>query len=141
MILTPILLYLYVREMKDLKNNYSKYYRVNIYFKNNKNIELNAFLDTGNNLLDPYKKRPIVLVNYEKIKKYVLKEKELLVPYSTTSNNDILRCIRINSIVINNKEFKDVLVGLIFNKIYIDGIDCILNNNMDGLGWRNNKCL
>lgn len=134
LIISPILLYFYVREMRCLKNNYSKYYKVVIYFRNNKKIEVNGFLDTGNNLIDPYGKRPIILVNYEKIKRYVLKESEFLVPYSTASGNDILRCIRINKIVINEKEYKNILIGFLFNKIHIDGIDCILNNNIDGLG-------
>ena len=133
LIISPILLYFYIREMKDLKNNYSKYYKVNVYFKSNKNILLNGFLDTGNNLIDPYKKRPIVIVNYNKIKRYILDEKELLVPYSNINNNDILRCIKVNKIVVNDIVYKNILLGFSFNKINIDGIDCILNNNMEGL--------
>lgn len=131
MIISPILLYLYVREMKNYKNNYSKYYKVDIFFKNDKSITLNAFLDTGNNLIDPYKKRPVILVNYEKIKKYVSNEKELLVPYSNINGGGVLRCIRVKKVVINEKVFTNILVGFSFNNIYIDGIDCILNNNME----------
>ena len=133
LIISPILLYFYIKEMKDLKNNYSKYYKVDIYFKSNKNILLNGFLDTGNNLIDPYKKRPIVIVNYDKIKKYVSHEKELLVPYTNINNEDIMRCIKVKKIVIDDIEYKNVLIGFSFNKINIDGIDCILNNNMEGL--------
>ncbi|MBQ1813169.1 MAG: sigma-E processing peptidase SpoIIGA [Bacilli bacterium] len=132
-IVTPIILYFYVKEMKDLKNNYSKYYKVNIYFKSKKNILLNGFLDTGNNLIDPYKKRPIIIVNYNKIRKYVLNEKELLVPYSNINNNSIMRCIKVNKVVINDVEYKNILLGFSINKIRLDGIDCILNNNMEGL--------
>ena len=119
--------------MKDLRNNYSKYYKVNIYFKSKKNVLLNGFLDTGNNLKDPYKSRPIVIVNYNKIKKYVSKEKELLVPYTNINNDDILRCIKVDKIIINNIEYRNILVGFSLNKINIDGIDCILNNNMEEL--------
>jgi len=129
--ISPILLYLYVKELKNIKTNYSKYYKINIYFRNNKNLELNAFLDTGNNLIDPYKKRPIILVDYNKIKKYITNEKELLVPYSNIGSDSILKCIRVNKIVIDDKEYKNILIGLSPNKIYIDGVDAILNNNMD----------
>lgn len=129
-ILTPILLYIYIKELKDLKTNYSKYHKVNIYFKSNKNITLNGYLDTGNNLIDPYKKRPIILVDYSKIKKYITNEKELLVPYNSINNNDILRCIKVKKIEIDGLEYTDILIGLSLNKIYIDGIDCILNNKM-----------
>lgn len=133
LIVSPILLYFYVKQMKDLRNNYSKYYKVNIYFKSKKNVLLNGFLDTGNNLKDPYKSRPIVIVNYNKIKKYVSKEKELLVPYTNINNDDILRCIKVDKIIINNIEYRNILVGFSLNKINIDGIDCILNNNMEEL--------
>ena len=116
-VISPILLYLYIKQIKEYNNNYSKYHKVGIYFKNDKSIILNGFLDTGNNLVDPYKKRPVILVNYEKIKKYISNEKELLVPYSNINNNGILRCIRVKKVVINNKEFTNVLVGLSINKI------------------------
>ncbi len=133
LIISPILIYFYIKEMKDLKNNYSKYYKVNIYFKNKKNILLNGYLDTGNNLMDPYKGRPIVIVNYNKIKKYVSNEKELLVPYSNINSSNIMRCIKANKIIVNDIIYKNILIGFSFNKINIDGIDCILNNNMEGL--------
>lgn len=131
LIVTPILLYLYIKEMKDYKVNYSKYYKVEIILKNNNNIILNAFLDTGNNLIDPYKKRPVILVNYDTIKKYIINEKELLVPFNNINSEGLLRCIKPKKIIINNNEFNNILIGLSFNKIYIDGIECILNNNME----------
>jgi len=131
LLITPILLYIYIKELKDIKQNYSKYHKVDIYFKGKKNIILNGFLDTGNNLIDPYKGRPIVLVNYEKIKKYVCDEKELLVPYDAVNNGGILRCIRVSKIIVDEKIYKNILLGLSFNKIYIDGVDCILNNRME----------
>ena len=130
-IISPILMYLYIKEMNNYKNNYSNYYKVNIYFRNDKNILINGYLDTGNNLIDPYKKRPIILVSYEIIKNYIIKEKELLVPYNNINNENILRCIRVKKILINDKIFNNILIGLMFNKIYIDGVDCILNNNME----------
>ena len=87
-------------------------------------------MDTGNNLVDPYKKRPIILVNYEKIKKYITNKKELLVPYNSINNNGLLRCIKVLKIEIDNKEYKNVLVGLSMNNISIDGIDCILSQKV-----------
>ena len=132
LIISPVVMYFYIKEMRMLKNIYSKQYKVVIYFKSN-NVVLNGFLDSGNNLLDPYKKRPIVIVNYNKIKKYLSNEKELLIPYNTLNNSSIMRCIRIKKIVVEDVEYKNVLLGFSYNKIYIDGVDCILNNNMEGL--------
>lgn len=130
LIITPILTYIYVKELKSIKTSYSKYYKVDIYFKTNTCITLNGYMDTGNNLVDPYKKRPIILVNYEKIKKYITNKKELLIPYNSINNNGLLRCIKVLKIEIDNKEYKNVLVGLSMNNISIDGIDCILNNKL-----------
>lgn len=118
--------------MKDIKNNYSKYYKTNIYFKSNHFIELTGYMDTGNNLTDPYKKRMIILVSKEKVSKYIKNERKLLVPYNGVSNG-LLSCIRINYVKINDKIFKNVLLGLIDDKIYIDGADIILNNGMEDL--------
>ena len=132
-VVTPIIMFFYVNEQKKLKNIYSKYYKVEIIFKNDKKILLNGYLDTGNNLKDPYKNRPIVLVEYEKIKKYIEGSKELLVPYHVLNRSDILRCIKVNKLIINNKEYFNILIGLSFNKFFIDGINCILNNNMEGI--------
>ena len=134
-IASPLLLYLYIREMKSIKKNYTYYYKVCVYFNSGKHIILNGYLDSGNNLIDPYKFRPIVLISYDRIKEYIKNEKELIVPYKVLNNSDILRCIKIEKIVVNNKVYRDVLVGISFNKIYIDGIDCILNNKMEGL-WK-----
>ena len=36
----------------------------------------------------------------------------------------------LSKIEIDNKEYKNVLVGLSMNNISIDGIDCILNNKL-----------
>ena len=52
-ILSPIIIHTYVKQLLDLKTNYSKYYRVDIKYKN-QILKLNAFLDTGNKLYDPY---------------------------------------------------------------------------------------
>ena len=66
----------------------------------------------------------------QKIKKYITNKKELLVPYNSINNNGLLRCIKVLKIEIDNKEYKNVLVGLSMNNISIDGIDCILNNKL-----------
>ena len=51
-------------------------------------------------------------------------------PYNNINGEGLLRCIKPKKIVVNNKEITNILIGLSFNKIYIDGVDCILNNNI-----------
>lgn len=131
LILSPIVIYVYVKQSMSLKNNYSNYYKVDIYFKSGKKVELNAFLDTGNHLTDPYKKRPIILVNTKEVINYIRKEKTLLVPFSSLNNESLLKCIIADKINIKGIGYKkNFLVGLSDKKINIDGIDCILNTKL-----------
>ena len=113
---------IYLKNIRELRNNYNKYYRVKIYYKN-KVIDLNAFLDTGNKLKDPYSFKPIILVN----KDIILEEGNILVPYSSCNYSGILKCIKADRIFIDGLGYrKNFLIG-ISDSISLDGIDCILN--------------
>lgn len=130
-ILSPIIIYAYIKQALELKNNYSKYYNIDIYLKDGKIIPTTAFLDTGNILEDPYKKRPIILLNKELITLDYKKDKILLVPYDTLNNHGLLKCIIPDKIFIQGIGFrKEFLVGISNEKIKIDGIDCILNSKL-----------
>lgn len=116
---------LYVKESKKIKNNYNNYYKVNIYFKD-KSLSLIGFMDTGNNLYDPYKHRPIILVN----KKYE-RDNFILVPYNTLSGSGLLKCIRPEYIEIEGIGYKsNLLVGFSDSVKLIDGVDVILHKDL-----------
>ena len=127
-IASPIILFFYVKQALYLKNNYSNYYKVDIYLKENKKLSLTAFLDTGNKLIDPYRQRPIILVNKSLID--VEKEKILLVPYNTVNNNGMLKCIVPEKIYIQNVGIKKKFLIGVMDEINIDGVDCILNTKL-----------
>ena len=130
-ILSPIIIYAYVKQALELKNNYSNYYNIDIYLKNGKVIPTTAFLDTGNKLEDPYKKRPIILLNKELLTLDYKKDKILLVPYDSLNNHGLLKCIIPEKIFIQGIGFKtNFLVGISNEKIKMDGIDCILNQKL-----------
>ncbi len=98
---------------------------------------MNAFLDTGNKLIDPYKKRPIILVKEEKIDN-IESMKTILVPYSTVSDSGVLKCIIPSKIYIDGIEYKKKFLVGITKNINIDGVDCILNEKLlEGLSWLN----
>lgn len=127
LIFSPIILYLYIKQNKDLRINYNKYHNVKLLI-NGKEIVLNAFLDTGNKLKDPYKQRPIILVNNNLFD--YSSYNYLLVPYYTLENEGMLKCIKADKLFIDNKLVKSkFLIGLT-NKINIDGVDCILNERL-----------
>jgi len=124
-ILSPIIIYIYTKECKNLKNNYSNYHQVYIKIKDII-IECTGFIDTGNKLKDPYKNRPIILINNEILKKQDLNK--IMVPAQTIIGTKLIECIKIDKLKIDNQTIKkEVLLGLIDKKIKIDGIDCLLH--------------
>ena len=127
LLLTPLITYEIIKCLNKLKNNYRYYYQVKISFDNNKNIELNSFLDTGNKLVDPYTNKGIILVDINKIKKLVKIRSPIYVPYKSLNNTGLITCIKPLSIEINGLVLKNYLIGLSEQPFNIDGIDCLLN--------------
>ncbi len=122
-----IVLYLYIKMIKNYQVSYHNYYKVRIYIKDNI-YDVVGYLDTGNNLV--YNHKPVVILD-KKIK-YNL-EDIIYVPYVSLNNSSVLKCLKANKIIINNHVFKNYLVGLSNKKIHIDGINCILNSKMKGM--------
>lgn len=117
--------YIYTNQIKKLKYNNSNYYKVDIYLKDRPKLTLISFLDTGNELKDPYSNKPIILVTKKKIN--LTSEKIILVPYNTIDNHGLMECFRPEKIYIHKIGYKKkLLIGLI-NEITIEGADCIMN--------------
>lgn len=123
-IFSPIIIYIYIKQALWLKNNYSNYYKITIVY-NNKNYNFTAFLDTGNNLVDPITRKPVILID-----KNIKCDKFYYIPYKVVNNEGIIKCFKADKIIINNKSKDKVLVGIMNDKIKIDGIDCLLNKKL-----------
>ena len=123
LIISPLIIYLYIKEFLKFKKKINTTYNVIIKIKN-KIINIEAFLDTGNKLIDPYFHRPIILLN----KKYInlKKHKIIYVPFNSLNNNGILKCIIPEYILIDNKKYDKCLIGISENLKY----DCILNERI-----------
>lgn len=122
-ILSPFILYTYIKQTLQLKNTYSQHHRVNITY-HGKIIKLNAFLDTGNQLVDPITKLPVVIIQDTMIRSPT---DFILVPYQTVSGPSMMRCLKADSIEIDGKIIQQkFLLGLTKN-LNMEGIDCILN--------------
>lgn len=129
-IISPIILRFYSKQIKELKNKYSNYYKVDIYL-NKYIIKTNAYFDTGNNLVDPYLKRPVIILNKKKMIYDINEFKMVLVPYKTITDNGILKCIKADFIDIKGVgKRKNILVGISSEDIKINGVDLILNNKI-----------
>ena len=129
-ILSPIILYFYSKQIKELKNNYSNYYKVKIKI-NNHIINCNGFLDTGNKLIDPYFHKPVIILDKRKIVFDINEFEMILVPIITASGTSMMKCIKPEYIDIEGVGIKNnFLIGIMEQKIKIDGVDVILNTKL-----------
>jgi len=127
-IISPIIIYIYTKETKKLKTNYSNYHKVEIKIRD-KIINCTGFIDTGNKLKDPYKRRPIILTNNIKLQKEDINK--IYVPVHTILGTNLIECIKIEELKIDKNIIKkEVLLGFINKKIKIDGVECLLNNEI-----------
>ena len=115
--------------MHKIKNNYNNYYPVKICL-NNQFIEGVGYLDSGNNLIDSLTNKKIIFIDKRKL---IFDINEFrFIPLHTVSGNDLVKCIKVDKVIIHNHEYHDILLGIIDN-ICLDGIDIILNNKMEGI--------
>lgn len=122
---------LYIKENKKMRSIYNNYYKVDIYFKDREKLSLIGFIDTGNNLYDPYKKRPVIIVP----NKYIKEDKYILVPYHTINGNGLLKCIKPDIIFIDGIGYKgNILIGFSDSFNFGDGVDVILHKDIMK-GW------
>lgn len=125
-IISPYLLYKYLKEEKNYHSDYSLRHTIEIYLQQKK-YTYTAYLDTGNCLEDPYKKRPIILV-YDNALEFTY-EKSILVPYKTVEYEGVLKCQKPDKVVIDHQiEVKNILIGQSKKRFNIEGIDVILPN-------------
>lgn len=126
LILSPIILYLYIKQDRVLKTRNNYYYEVEMYYKNKKYI-YHAYLDSGNKLYDPYKKKPIIILYDPSIKI----KNPIYIPYNTLDNTGILECFKADKIMLdNNTEIIKPLVALSKDSFKIDEIDMILHPDL-----------
>ena len=126
LIISPIILYIYMKETKILRYNYSNYYDIEIYL-NEKKYRYIGYMDTGNVLIDTLTKKSVILIDKRKLL-FNIKEFRLI-PYMGVNGNNMIKVIKVDKIVFNNKEYTNILLG-IMDKISIDGVDVILNRKL-----------
>lgn len=138
-IVSPIALFIYVKTLKKQKEESAKKHLVSITLLNGKTLFLTGFLDTGNNLYDPYKKRPIIIINKEVLKNY--HPRCILTPCTTINKKSLIKCFRVKKIVIDKEVVKDeCLVGISDNNFNLDGVDLLLHKKiMKKEGIKNEK--
>ena len=125
--IAPIILYIFIKSMKVLKEIKNYYYQVSIVFNDDCKLHLTSFLDTGNKLRDPLTNKPIILINKKKLKGWVNIRSPMYIPYNSLNYHGLLECIKPKYILINNKKLTNYLIGLSEQSFKLNGVDCLLN--------------
>ena len=125
-IFSPIILYIYIKQTKHLRYNYSNYYNIEIINKNKK-YKYTAYMDSGNVLVDNLTKKSVILIDKRKIL-FNIKEFRLI-PYMGVNGSSMIKVVKIDKLIFNNKEYNNILLG-IMDSISLDGVDVILNRKL-----------
>ena len=125
-IISPIIYFLYIYTYKNSKVNHDNYFELKYSF-NNKLISINAFYDSGNLIKDPYKGRPVILINKKILTCDIKNKSPIYVPCSMINNNILLKCYKPNLLIINNHIINNCLLGLWENNNFYDGIDAVIS--------------
>ena len=124
-ILSPIILYFYIKEQRKIRNKYNNYYSTNIVICD-KNITCTGYIDSGNNLL--FKGNPVILVNRKLVS--FLKDNYRIIPYKVVNKIMMLKIYKCNMVIINNHVFNNIYLGISEDDFNIDGVDVLLNNKL-----------
>ena len=121
LLLIPLFMKLYKYFAYNLKNYLSLKHKVTIYLNNGKILYLNGYMDSGNNLIEPFTNRKVIIINNKN-----LKEKFYYVPYKTIDNSSLIKCFNPKKVYIDGiGERNDISVGIVNKKF--NGFNCLLN--------------
>lgn len=130
LLIAPLILYLYLKNQLELKKVVNYYKEVLITLKNNKELKVMGFIDSGNKLKDPITNKYIILINKSKLKGIYNIRSPMYVPINTVSGSSLLPCIGIKSITIDNIEYTNYLLGLSDTFNGFDNVECLLNYHL-----------
>lgn len=133
LIIGPIILFIYYKSNKKLKNTYSDYYKIKIVFDN---IEYNlvSFYDNGNNLKDPISRKSIIIVGNNRLEKIYNIRSPVYVPVITVKGSHLMKCFKPSYIILNDKKIYNYLIGESSIK-FSDGVECLLNKSLKEDGY------
>ena len=125
-ILSPIILYLYIKQDRDLKVMKNYYYQVEIHYKNINKV-YSAYLDTGNKLYDPYFHKPVILLYDDSFPKI---SNPIYIPYQTLEHSGLLECVKVDKIILDDgRVIKKPLVAISKDKLKIEGVSVLLHKD------------
>ncbi len=127
LILAPIFFFYILRKIWKEKKNFSLIHTIEFEVLG-KSFQVEGYLDTGNQVKDPYKKRSIILL-YEKGFSPPI-EQTIFVPFKTAEGEGLLHCVIPSYLKIDGKEKENYLIGFTKEKINLEGRRCVLPNQI-----------
>lgn len=124
-----IITLIYSKYISKSKKDTIYKYKTIIYIKS-KPLKLIGYLDTGNNLM--YKNKPVLILN--KNIDIGLIKKFIYVPCATISGTSVIKCFLVKDVIVNNKRFNNIYIGISNDKFHLRDADIILNVNL----WEDN---
>lgn len=133
LIIGPIILFIYYKSNKKLKNTYSDYYKIKIVF-DNIDYNLVSFYDNGNILKDPVSRKSIIIVGNNRLEKIYNIRSPVYVPVITVKGTHLMKCFKPSYIILNDKKIYNYLIGESSIK-FSDGVECLLNKSLKEDGY------
>lgn len=127
-IISPIILYNYIRQARFFRKSVSYYHNVSLMYKGIK-YNLFGYLDTGNTLKSPYSNKCVSIIN-KNILTDISDSDVIYIKTSTVSSSKLMKCIKVSYLKIDNKYIYDALVGISYEDILFDGVDILLNRDI-----------
>lgn len=124
MFISPFIITLYIKQIRIYKSKMNCIFDV-ILVEGINTYKFNGYLDTGNKLVDPITKLPVIMINKDL---NISAKKKFLVPYKVVNNESILECIKVDKVIIGGINV-NALLGLCEKDIFKDNIDVIINNS------------
>ena len=120
LLLIPLFLKVYKYFTFNLKSILNFRYKVTVYLNNGNVLYLNGYMDSANNLIEPYSNRKVIIINKK------VDENYYLVPYKTINSYSLLKCFNPKKVYIDGiGEINDISIGVVNNKF--NGYNCLLN--------------
>lgn len=127
-LLSPLILYFYIKQSSYRKKRNYNLYEIQL-IRGKKVYQYTGYLDTGNQLYDPYQRRPVHLL-YDPTYKLSKSQKIIYVPYHGLGVHGIIPCVYFDRMIVNQtKEISKVLIGLSKDPFRIDGVSMILHSD------------
>lgn len=124
-LISPIIITLYIKSLRISKEKLKVMHDV-IIIDGINTYKFNGYLDTGNKLVDPITKLPVIMVSNNI---NFLSQKIFYVPYVVVNNTSLMKCLKVDKVLIDNRVV-NVLLGLCDDDIFTNDVDVILNDSL-----------